>query len=291
MNLNKFHKFVDECKSSPKKARSVAIYEDFFSPTSLYLEYSNKLFTITFISSNYTDKSDAIPSSEFTSDKFRDALFAMTDKAFNFCDSKKADYMRDYSIGPLEAAFLYTDEIIDKSLTSDLCSDYHNNLLNNLDDVNKDASFVMDRILFSLRLENYRHGFLDLERVHEYLTRLKFSIEHAGLTDKDVIFQKIYLDAVNERSLDKRLKSLEERELFRGMSINLSKKRIKDILPKLYKFIIEHQLLCEDGYPDLVDALKSVEPAIKLRYLHPADELKFDEDNRKKSRKYKRTQK
>lgn len=289
MNLNKFHKFVSECKSNPKEDKSISIYEDFFSPTGLYLEYSNNLFTIAFSSSNYTDKSDAIPSPEFTSVKFRDTLFAMTDKAFNFCDSKNASYTRDYSIGPLEAAFLFADEILDKNLTSDLCSDYHNNLLNNLHDVNRNASFVMDRILFSLRLENYRHGFLDLERVDDELTMLKFDIKHAGLTDKDVVFQKIYLDIVNERSLDERLKSLESKGLYGGLPANLSKKHIKDILPDLYKFIIEHQFLSEDERPDLRDALRNVEPAIKLRYLHPADELKFDEDNRKKSRKSKRS--
>ena len=118
---------------------------------------------------------------------------------------------------------------------------------------------------------------------------MRFYLECAGLIDKDVIFQKIYVDIINEESLDKRLKSVEERELFGGMTTNLSKKHIKEVLPKLYKFIIEHQFLSEDERPDLKDALRNVEPAIKLRYLHPADELKFNEDNRKKSRKSKRS--
>ena len=76
MNLNKLNNFLNLCESSPTTDRSVAIYEDFFSPTGLYLEHTarNNTIRLRYVTTNYNNVSSEYSLFTFSAKNLSEAL-------------------------------------------------------------------------------------------------------------------------------------------------------------------------------------------------------------------------
>ena len=276
MNLNKFHKFVFDCKSNPKEDKSIAIYEDFFSPTGLYLEYANHAFKVSYHSSNYHDVSESKSSDTFDSKTFLQLIESLHEDAYN----RIKDWKSGYSVVALDHALVSTKQIIEELHDSGLCS---------LDEENKKDTkrkllnlgkplFV--HIIKLLRYRDKLNGWHHIDDINNWIRELSDIV-----VDSDFNFSPAMLSELLylENNTEKTINYLDRPDRYGQLPIQLEGKELLSAIDKLYETLTD-KLSSKKSDLDILDLIKEALPELEIKYNYPNPE-----GSRKKSRKSKRS--
>lgn len=278
MNLNKFHKFVFDCKNLPKEDKSIAIYEDFFSPTGLYLEYSNLSFRVIYQSSNYYSISESKSLDSFNSEVFLQLIESLHDDAY----SKIKDWKSGYSVAVLDYVLASTQQIIEELQDSGLCS---------LDEENKRDTtkklFNLGKPLFVhiiklLRYKDKLNGWHHIDDINNWIREISDIIIDSDFNfSSSTLLELLYL----EYNTEKTISYLDRPDKYGQLPIQLDSEELLKAVNSLYISLAD-KLSSKETDLDILNLVKEVLPELEIEYNYPNPE-----GSRKKSRKSKRKQK
>lgn len=278
MNLNKLNNFLDLCESSPTINRSVAIYEDFFSPTGLYLEYTawNNTIRLRYITSNYNNVSSEYSLFTFSAKNLSEALEKLSEDTM----SKITDWKSGYSTIALDIALNAINSCLDELEDLELCS---------LDEENKKETkrklFNLGKPLFVhiIKLLRYRdklNGWHHIDDINNWIRELSDIV-----VDSDFNFSPAMLSELLylENNTEKTINYLDRPDRYGQLPIQLEGKELLSAIDKLYETLTD-KLSSKKSDLDILDLIKEVLPELEIKYNYPNPE-----GSRKRSRKSKRS--
>ena len=284
MNLNKLNNFLNLCESSPTTDRVVAIYEDFFSPTGLYLEHiaRNNTIRLRYVTTNYNNVSSEYSLFTFSAKNLSEALEELSE----YTMSKIIDWKSGYSTIALDIALNAINSCLSELEDLGHCSIDESDRKDELKVIRRNADTLLTHILKILRFTDKESGQHHNDDINTWLRQTTLAVNDFSFKmDKDLLKDLLYYSLIKShaQAIDNRIKTLERPENYGKLTRYLSVERIKEILPLIYDKLAD-SMLSGEFLPKIFEILSEVDPSIVIEHYEPNPE-----GSRKKSSKSKRS--
>lgn len=284
MNLNKLNNFLNLCESSPTTDRVVAIYEDFFSPTGLYIEHTarNNTIRLRYVTTNYNNVSSEYSLFTFSAKDLAEALEELSEDTM----SKIIDWKSGYSTIALDIALNAINSCLSELEDLGHCSIDESDRKDELKVIRRNADTLLTHILKILRFTDKESGQHHNDDINTWLRQTTLAVNDFSFKmDKDLLKDLLYYSLIKShaQAIDNRIKTLERPENYGKLTRYLSVERIKEILPFIYDKLAD-SMLSGEFLPKIFEILSEVDPSIVIEHYEPNPE-----GSRKKSRKSKRS--